>query len=117
MKIDWDDPDARFALIQRVGVTEYNRLMQERHARNTVATVNGHAIKQVQNASVVCSQWRAVIALSRRGASLRAGGSASSIARCLCGFFRNRSRTCTRATCTEFDSNLNSRAVRHWGGR
>jgi hypothetical protein len=48
MKIDWDDPDARFALIQRVGVTEYNRLIQERHARNTVATVNGHAIKQVQ---------------------------------------------------------------------
>lgn len=54
--IDWSDPDARFALIQRIGVNEYNRLMQEHQARliqehqacSAVAFMNGHAIKQVQ---------------------------------------------------------------------
>jgi hypothetical protein len=54
--IDWSDPDARFALIQRVGVNEYNRLMQEHQARlveehqarSAVSIVNGYAIKQVQ---------------------------------------------------------------------
>jgi len=54
--IDWSDPEARFALIRRVGVHEYNRLMQEHQARliqqhqagSAVTIVNGHGIKQVQ---------------------------------------------------------------------
>jgi hypothetical protein len=52
--IDWNDPEARFALIQRVGVTEYCRLQHEHRDRlmdqagSTVVTVNGRVIKQVQ---------------------------------------------------------------------
>jgi hypothetical protein len=46
--IDWSDPDARFTLIQRVGVTEYIRRFKEHQARNASGIVNGHTIKQVQ---------------------------------------------------------------------
>ena len=43
--MDWDDPEARANLIQRVGVDEYNRLMKAYKKASTVATVNGRAIR------------------------------------------------------------------------
>jgi hypothetical protein len=52
--IDWNDPEARFALIQRVGVSEYCRLQQQHRDRqmdqagSTVATLSGRVIKRVQ---------------------------------------------------------------------
>jgi hypothetical protein len=49
MTIDWSDPAARNRLIERVGPDEYDRLHAEQMARNTVAIVNGHAIRKVQS--------------------------------------------------------------------
>ena len=46
--IDWNDPAACLALIERVGVVEYNRLHAE-HCLQLLAlakTVNGHAISK-----------------------------------------------------------------------
>lgn len=45
--MDWNDPAARGRLIERVGIDEYNRLQQEEFERQTVETVNGHAIRIV----------------------------------------------------------------------
>jgi hypothetical protein len=45
--IDWNDPAARFRLIERVGPDEYTRLHAEYLCRSTVATVAGHAIRPV----------------------------------------------------------------------
>jgi hypothetical protein len=44
--IDWNDPDACLALIERVGVAEYNRLHAEHLQLQAVATVNGYAIRK-----------------------------------------------------------------------
>jgi hypothetical protein len=44
--MNWHDPAERFALIQRVGVTEYKRLHAEHMAKSVVETVNGHAIRR-----------------------------------------------------------------------
>ena len=49
MTIDWSDPVARDRLIECVGPDEYDRLHAEQMARSTVATVNGHAIHNVQS--------------------------------------------------------------------
>ena len=49
MTIDWNDPDARSRLIERVGPEECDRLHAEQMARSTVAMVNGHAIRKVQS--------------------------------------------------------------------
>jgi hypothetical protein len=48
LSIDWDDPQARFRLIERVGVAEYNRLHDEYREKSVVSTVNGHKIRPVQ---------------------------------------------------------------------
>lgn len=45
--IDWDDPAARFGLIERVGVAEYNRLHEEHRRQTVIATVNGWDIRTV----------------------------------------------------------------------
>lgn len=46
--MNWDDPEARLALVERVGHTEYNRLIAAHHAAaSVVATVNGHPIRPV----------------------------------------------------------------------
>jgi hypothetical protein len=47
MSINWDDPAARFHLIERVGPAEYERLQAEHLKASTVAVVNGHAIRPV----------------------------------------------------------------------
>ena len=44
MTIDWDDPEARFHLIEQVGVKEYNRLLNEHFWSTVIKTVNGYAI-------------------------------------------------------------------------
>lgn len=45
--MNWDDPAARLALVERVGTEEYNRLMRAHQAASAVETVNGHAIRPV----------------------------------------------------------------------
>jgi hypothetical protein len=45
--INWDDPEARFRLIERVGVDEYTRLYFEHMRRSTVVTVGGHDIRSI----------------------------------------------------------------------
>jgi hypothetical protein len=47
MTINWDDPEARFRLIERVGVDRYNELYAEYWRRSVVATVAGHEIRPV----------------------------------------------------------------------
>jgi hypothetical protein len=47
MSIDWDDPEARFRLIEQVGLEEYTRLHAEHVKRSTVASIAGHAIRPV----------------------------------------------------------------------
>jgi hypothetical protein len=46
--MNWDDPAERLALIERVGVDEYNRLIQQHFKDSVVLTVNGHGIRPVQ---------------------------------------------------------------------
>jgi ribosomal protein L12E/L44/L45/RPP1/RPP2 len=45
--MNWDDPAARLHLIDRVGLQEYNRQIEEHNAKSVVQTVNGHAIRPV----------------------------------------------------------------------
>jgi hypothetical protein len=46
--MNWTDPEERLALIERVGIDEYNRLLKEEQDRNTVEdAVNGHHIRTV----------------------------------------------------------------------
>lgn len=45
--MNWDNPEDRAALIERVGVEEYNRLHAEHRKASVVATVNGHDIRPV----------------------------------------------------------------------
>jgi|AmaraimetFIIA100_FD_contig_41_5143602_length_394_multi_4_in_0_out_0_1 hypothetical protein len=43
--MNWNDPEHRLALIERVGVAEYNRQFDRHRAASTVAVVNRHAIR------------------------------------------------------------------------
>jgi hypothetical protein len=43
-RIDWDDPVARFRLVEQVGPERYSQLHAEHVRVSTVATVGGHAI-------------------------------------------------------------------------
>ena len=45
--MNWDLPEERAALIERVGGKEYNRLFEEHRKQSTVKTVNGHDIRPV----------------------------------------------------------------------
>lgn len=47
--MNWDDPAARLALVERVGHDEYNRLIAEHHEASVVSTINGHAIRPVNS--------------------------------------------------------------------
>ena len=47
MIINWDDPEARAALIERIGPDGYNRLHAEHLQASIVATVAGHKIRTV----------------------------------------------------------------------
>jgi hypothetical protein len=50
--MNWDNPAERLALIQRVGVAEYQRLLNEygdeHRERTTVAVINGRSIWPVE---------------------------------------------------------------------
>jgi len=46
--MNWDNPAERLALIQRVGVAEYERRLQEHREQGTLVVENGHAIRPVQ---------------------------------------------------------------------
>jgi hypothetical protein len=46
MTINWHDPAERLALVERVGVEEYNRQHAEHMRRSVVATVNGYKIRR-----------------------------------------------------------------------
>lgn len=45
--IDWDDPAARGALIDRIGIDAYNAAIAEHHEKSAVAIVNGYRIRPV----------------------------------------------------------------------
>lgn len=47
--INWDDPEARLALIESVGVAEYNRQAEAHRTNSTIETVNGHRIRPVSS--------------------------------------------------------------------
>ena len=47
--MNWDDPIQRAELINRVGPTEYNRLIQKHFEDSTVAIVNGYRIRPVSS--------------------------------------------------------------------
>lgn len=47
--MNWDDPAARLALIEQVGVEEYNRRIAEHFRQSTIAVVNGHLIRPVES--------------------------------------------------------------------
>ncbi|MCA1404678.1 hypothetical protein I6F26_10245 [Ensifer sp. IC3342] len=44
--MNWNDPVERAALIEKVGVAEYNRLIEQHFRDMTLMVVNGHAIRQ-----------------------------------------------------------------------
>jgi hypothetical protein len=45
--MDWNDPEQRLALLESVGLDEYNRRLNEFHNRAVVQVVNGHGIRPV----------------------------------------------------------------------
>jgi hypothetical protein len=45
--MDWNDPEARLRLIERVGPTEYNRLLTEHQKKSVVGSCNGYDIRTV----------------------------------------------------------------------
>jgi hypothetical protein len=45
--MNWDSPEERFRLVERVGHAEYNRLHEEHLKESTMATVNGYRIRPV----------------------------------------------------------------------
>ncbi|THK37629.1 hypothetical protein EHS39_13400 [Ensifer sp. MPMI2T] len=47
--MNWNDPAARLALIEQVGVDEYNRRIKDHFDEMTVSVVNGHAIRIVDS--------------------------------------------------------------------
>jgi hypothetical protein len=47
--INWDDPEARLALIESVGVAEYNRQAEAHRTNSTIEIVNGHRIRPVSS--------------------------------------------------------------------
>lgn len=47
--IDWEDPAARLALIERIGVKAYNDAVKARADAARIATVNGYAIRPVSS--------------------------------------------------------------------
>jgi hypothetical protein len=45
--IDWSDPAARLALIERIGPEAYNAALAEHQRASTVATVKGRGIRPI----------------------------------------------------------------------
>jgi hypothetical protein len=48
--MNWDDPAARARLIERVGIDEYNRLIEEHMEKSIVARVDGYSIRPIVSA-------------------------------------------------------------------
>lgn len=48
MSHDLDTPEGRLAAIEALGPEAYNAAMQAHQQKNTVETVNGHALRYVQ---------------------------------------------------------------------
>jgi hypothetical protein len=46
--IDWDDPAARGALVERIGAEAHHAALLEHQKRTAVTIVNGHAIRPVR---------------------------------------------------------------------
>ena len=53
-----DDPAKGFALIERIGADEYNRLLREHRRASIVATINGHEIWPGASADCMLSAER-----------------------------------------------------------
>ncbi len=49
MTINFDNPEERAALIERVGPAEYGRKLEKHRERIIVGTVNGHKIRPVMS--------------------------------------------------------------------
>ena len=47
--MNWDDPAARLALIERVGITEYNRQLEAHQRASVVAHAGGYEIRAVHS--------------------------------------------------------------------
>lgn len=43
--MNWDDPAARYALIETVGPDRYNEMLLAHNKASTIDTVNGYAIR------------------------------------------------------------------------
>jgi hypothetical protein len=46
--IDWDNPEARLAMLEDVGAQEYTRRFLEHRLRSVVAVINGYPIWPVK---------------------------------------------------------------------
>jgi hypothetical protein len=57
--MNWNDPQARAALIKRVGVAEYNRRHTAHWQQSIEATVNGYDIRIVGQLHAVAGTRRA----------------------------------------------------------
>jgi hypothetical protein len=47
MTSEFETPEGRLALIERVGPAEYNKRLQEYHKQNTLLIVSGYPIRHV----------------------------------------------------------------------
>jgi hypothetical protein len=58
---NWNDPASRLALLESVGIDEYNRRMQQHIDDSTVAVIAGHCIRTQQ------TQWALVYTVGDSG--------------------------------------------------
>tara|TARA_R110000868_G_scaffold145660_2_gene365988 strand:- start:2102 stop:2338 length:237 start_codon:yes stop_codon:yes gene_type:complete len=45
--MNWNSPEERLALVERVGVKEYNKQHRQNMEWSVLETINGHSIRQV----------------------------------------------------------------------
>ena len=73
--MDWDDPAQRLALIERVGIEEYNRQILEHLEASIVSRVGGHAIR------TVASRFGQLFAVGDTGRAFASQGDAEQFAK------------------------------------
>jgi argonaute-like protein implicated in RNA metabolism and viral defense len=63
--MNWDDPVARYNLINQVGPEKYNELIKKHHEDSIIETVNGYPIFKVQGLFAVQHTKMAWMTLER----------------------------------------------------
>jgi hypothetical protein len=64
--MNWDDPEARAALIERVGAKAYNQMFEDYVKATTLEVVNGYGIRPVHS-----QRWGRIYMIEGTGTGFR----------------------------------------------